>query len=287
MKKILAKILSAITVLTILSLFTVTADTQKTMDISLRIEGISQCHYYKEISVPYDEKLTVADVLKFADNQSDSLTISGINDGYISSVNDDTSGKLGGWSGWMYTVNDVSPTVGISDFILNDKDVILLYYSDQFNEGFQFPIVDTSEINNGIISFTSNDIIYDEDFNPSVVNNPIVGATVEFDGAKFITDENGKVNITSDLLSNGDHSLQISKYKENGLPLILRLAPDYKISIEKAVVTPDDNQISKETKTDTSVENPKVGEHDFLYLSVSILFTSAAVMFVFKNHANA
>lgn len=47
---------------------------------------------------------------------------------YLSSIAGQTAGTLGGYDGWMYKVNGVSPQVGAADYILNDDDIVTFYY---------------------------------------------------------------------------------------------------------------------------------------------------------------
>ena len=98
--------------------------------VNIRIEGITKTLYQDTISMEITDTTSVADVLSLADKNSDSLTIVGIENGYITEVNGETSGKFGGWDGWMYAVNDSVPEVGISSCPVKDGDSIVLYYGD-------------------------------------------------------------------------------------------------------------------------------------------------------------
>ena len=64
-------------------------------------------------------------------------TYKGLRDNYISSIttpggltlSEFTNGKR---SGWMYTVNDTHPGYGLNDVIVNDGDVIVWHYTDDY-----------------------------------------------------------------------------------------------------------------------------------------------------------
>ena len=63
----------------------------------------------------------------------------GIDSGYIKSVTTPDGLTLsefdnGKNSGWLYTVNGVSPSVGIGSYTLKDGDELLLYYSDDYTK---------------------------------------------------------------------------------------------------------------------------------------------------------
>ncbi len=66
-------------------------------------------------------------------------TADGIDSGYIRSVTAPDGVKLsefdnGKNSGWLYTVNGVSPSVGISSYTVKDGDRVVLYYSDDYTK---------------------------------------------------------------------------------------------------------------------------------------------------------
>ncbi len=197
--------------------------------VTLRIEGITENLYYGEVAIDSDP--TVAEVVISADTASDDITVIGAENGFITDVNGDTAGKFGGWDGWLFSVNGVSPTVGISDYVPNAGDVIVIYYSDAYGVGMQYPVMDATDIANGVIAFTSTDVTYDESFNAITSVNPVADMTVLFDETEFKTDENGIVTIPAELLTSGEHTVAVSKVNQNGIPLVLRLAPDTKVVI--------------------------------------------------------
>lgn len=239
------KILCALTVAALAAgSFCVTAFAadEKEMTVTVRIEGISENLYYDTLSVPYNtDELTVQDVLMYIDEQNEDLTITGADIGWISAVNEDKESSFGGWDGWLYTVNGVSPVVTVGDYVLNAGDSIILYYGDPYGVGMQYPSVDTSDLANGVLTFTSEDTIYDEDYNAHSVVNPVTDMTVEWFyteddkplSVTYTTDKNGQITIDKSYLTEGEHTISIEKYNESGLPLILRLAEDYTVTVAK------------------------------------------------------
>lgn len=201
-------------------------------NIDVRIEGISECLYCGSLTISGDDGLTVAEVLEYADAMDASLTITGLSEGYITAVNDDTAGAFGGWDGWLYDVNGVEATAGAGDYTLSSGDSILLYYSDKYGVGMQFPVMSCND-EEGVITFTSLDTVYDENWNPSTVENPISGMTVvleaENEAFTFETDENGQADIGG--LAAGSYSVSWSRYTESGLPTVLRNAPETYIDL--------------------------------------------------------
>ena len=215
----------------------------KTMTVKLRIEGINENLFYDDVTVPYtSESLTVQDMIVYADEQNENLTVVGAAGAspYITSINGDAAGTFGGWDGWLYTINGEELPTDISGAYLYEGDEVLFYYGDPYGVGMQYPEVDLSEIDKRVIKFTSKDTTYDSSYNPIVSVNPVEGATVYFEGTEYVTDEEGKITVQRDLLSEGVHAIQIEKKAENGLPLVLRFAPDFTVDVPKITRIPGD-----------------------------------------------
>ncbi len=221
----------------LLSCFAFAAVAEDAPTVSLRIEGISQNFYYSDVEIK-DAK-TVADIIISADENSDKITVIGAENSYITDINGESAGAFGGWDGWSYMVNGQSPSVGIGEYNIKAGDIIVVFYSDSFGVGMQYPVMDASKITEGIITFTSTDTTYDENFNPTTAVNPVADMKVLFDNSEFLTDEQGSITIPTELLTAGDHSISVSKVGETGIPLVLRLAPDAKVTIPRP--TPDED----------------------------------------------
>lgn len=210
--------------------------------VSLRIEGI-------EGNVCDGEFKTGAATLdgffKEADEASEDFEITIVESeygAYIAAVNGEASAAFGGYEGWLFTVNGEDPGVGMSSVEVKDGDSVVLYYADPFGAGFQFPEADLEKLDEGIISFTSKDTVYDENYNPSTVINPVSDMIVkwytsETEFKEYRTDGNGAVKIDDELLTGGEHRLEYSKYAESGLPLVLRSAKDYTVTVKKDIPT--------------------------------------------------
>lgn len=247
----------------------------KSLSVTLRIEGISENLYYDTVEIPYTtENLTVQDALIYIDNQSDDITITGADIAWITDINGDLSGTFGGWDGWLYTVNNTEPSVGVDGYILEDNDSVVLYYGDPYGVGMQYPKADVSDIANGVLTFTSENIVYDENFNSSVVASPVTDATVKWfyttaskDGtevissAVYITDKDGKITVDKSLLTEGEHHISIERTNESGLPTVLRFADDYTITVT-AVENSDveESSTDSETDNDTSTEETSIND---------------------------
>ncbi|MBO4934396.1 MAG: DUF4430 domain-containing protein [Clostridia bacterium] len=235
-KRILT-VLLALAIVTAALPMAVFAGAQHQMTVTLRIEGAAQNFYYDTLTIQYSSaNLTVQDLIIYADNNSDAITVVGATGSapYITDINGDVAGAMGGYSGWLYTVNGEEPPVGVNNYNLKEGDSVVFYYGDPYGVGMQYPVPDVSDIANGVIRFTSMDTTYDSDWNPVVSENPVADMTVVFGGetpVTYVTDKDGKITIEEQYLTAGEHSLSIDKKGDKGVPLVLRLAPDYKVSV--------------------------------------------------------
>lgn len=294
MKKLtqkLALLLLSITFLITVSSISTAFAADKEMGITLRIEGIEQNLFYETVSVPYTDTLTLQKALTYIDTQEDSIKLTGVDTAYITDINGETAGKFGGWDGWLFKINGKDAAVGIDSLELVDGDSVVLFYGDPFGVGMQFPVADTSKIDDGKLTFTSSDTTYDANYNASVTVNPVVGATVIWSSndktTEYVTDKNGTITIDADQLTAGAHAVQVSKVGDTKLPLVLRLAPDYTISVKADSTTTTTTTGDTTTKitdnatdttdsadtTDATNEAAPTGEN---YATALVLFIFAA-----------
>ena len=214
--------------------------------VSLRVEGITDCLFYDNVTVAADA--TALDALKAADAASDDLTLTVTESeygAYLAAINGLFAGSqtTKGWDGWMFRVNDEAVSVGIDAFTVSNGDSVVVYYSDEFGDtGMLYPEINLDGLMEGKISFTSATTEYDpETWEPTVKQVPVTGYTLIWDGEKIAADEEGVAHLTEAQIADGDHSVQIERYAENGLPTVLRFAPDYGVTIGSAE-DPDDSQ---------------------------------------------
>lgn len=223
---------------------TCTAGEQPEITVNVRIEGISQNLYYGDITVGVGS--TVQDAILALDKREADITINGADAGYITAVNSDGSGLTEqGWDGWLVRVNGQALASGIGSVSLENGDSIVLYYSDEYGTGMQYPDMDASDIENGKLKFTSKDTTYDENYNPTVKENPVAGMTVRWyvgeTANEYITDESGYINIDKDKLTAGKHKIEVER-SANGIPTVLRLSPDTAVEIaDKSPLSTDES----------------------------------------------
>ncbi len=292
-KTILGKAAAAVLFLcTFCTFFTlpVSAESNDTVTFSLRIEGINETIFCDNVTLPTEDgTLTLQEAIVAFDEANDDVTVTGATDDYITDINGDAAGCFGGWDGWLFMINETSPVAGMSGCTLNNGDEVLFYYGDPFGIGMQFPVINTDNIKEGIISFISSDTTYAEDFTPIVKENPVIGMTVILsDGnseKEFTTDSEGKIDISASGYS-GATSISIKKVAENGCPLVLRLAPGTSVELptntteaptEDASPSPTKDAPSSTEKTDGSKNSgcgsAVTGSLSAILLVAVILFT--------------
>lgn len=232
---------------------------EDTITFTLRIEGIKSCLFYETVTVPSDGTPSLQEALLYLDEKNDDLTITGLDKAYITAINGETAATFGGWDGWLFRANDEEPPVGIDAYVLKADDSIVFFYGDPYGVGMQFPQADISKIADGIIRFTSMDTVYDEDSQPSTQTNPVKGATVVWksgaESASYTTNDNGEIQIDAKLLTPGQHSVSISKNGDTELPLVLRLAPDFTVTVPESTTPPADTDSS-----DAPAPTPPTGD---------------------------
>jgi len=218
------------------------AENAGAITVSLRIEGIRAPLYYnKEVTLEAGASVEDLLVLIGHTDGAPDIVIGGSELGaYVSGIDGLKEGEYGELSGWFYYVNGIDPFRSISLYELNDGDEVVCFYGDKFGVGMQFPYADLSKLySNGTILFLSVDEEYDDDWNMSLVLNPVAGADVLFNGINYLTNENGGIYIEDKAGMAGLQRVQIEKYDEkSGVPKVLRFAPDHEIYVPFAD-TPD------------------------------------------------
>jgi len=218
-------------------------DTEVTAHV--RIEGIDKMLYDSDVKVTVKdgEKATAKAILMEADAQSEELTIVGADANYITEVNGVKAATYGGWDGWMYQVNGVSAPVGIDAYEIAAGDSIVLYYSDEFGVGMDYPVMNTDKIADKKLSFTSTKTTYDAEGKASTSEVKVTDMDVTIAGETFKTDANGEITLSDAVMAKLPAEISIAKYAENGCPLVLRYAPGTKVEAP-AVKTGDNTQVA-------------------------------------------
>lgn len=204
------------------------------LTVKLRVEGKDENLFYGDITTNNSLNYNILSILMLADNQSDKMNIEGLAYGYVTAIN---GAKIGegesGLATYSLRVNgEYVPFSEAATYPLENGDEILLYYGDEFGKGFMFPIVDTKKLHQGYIKFTCEMPAEDGE---GVTTQNIIGATVTWycDEVPFtyVTDAQGGIYVEKNALTGGAHKVSLELKDENGIPMLLRLTPDYKIDV--------------------------------------------------------
>lgn len=229
MKRGILKLMAVILVLALFSGTALAVSTQAV--VSLRIEGMQENFYFNsKITVSLSETGTLRDVINSLSSISDVPKITVINekeDSRITQIGALKEKSIGGPfdDGWMIRVNgkNVGKAPDVAE--IRPGDEIVIYYGDP--SIMQYPEIDlTRMITDGIVKITSADTTVDDKGNIYITQSPVAEALVTWDGMTYKTNANGEIIIDS-TGAGIRHTIQIERFYANGMPTVLRLAPEY------------------------------------------------------------
>lgn len=150
---------------------------------------------------------------------------------YITELKGWAEGAYGGYEGWLYYMDGVSPMVGIGSYVPQGGELVQVIYAD-FD--LLVPVVEAEKDHKGVVTLTvSADVTtYDENGVATVTREPVAGATLTVNGKAYVTDEQGKARPEE----RGVVTLQVEKKDELGLPALLPFAPGYTLDLDAAPV---------------------------------------------------
>lgn len=290
MKKIIALLLSVMMVAGMCAAFAEDADlvlistneapaAAPSPSVTLRIEGAAETIFYGVVALEEnDTVLTVLERTLTAAEIEYTVSDSAYGGKYLSALGGETEATFGGYDGWMYSVNGVSPYDTIDVYALTDGDSILLYYGDM---GILLPLITVEHGEDGIVTLIAEADVttYDEQWNPTVTREPIAGAKLLVDENEYTTDENGKAVLSAEDSAKETVSFQIVKSSEAGLTEVIRFAPGYTLTLkadEAPVETPEEPETPAEPEEPNDVTFSDVTE-GWYYESVMNMVAYGAV----------
>ncbi len=136
-------------------------------DITVQLHVIGKnSAIHSNASVKVIEKQTALDALKQALDTATidyELEISEWGT-YVKSINGESAGGLGGWDGWMYSINDEIPKIGADAYELKEGDDLKFYYS-------RWAIISSdSKIEGGAVNPTATVTLVGDTFAADVTN---------------------------------------------------------------------------------------------------------------------
>lgn len=240
----------------------------QTADVKLRVEGPSSNILNAAFAVARSDgsRLTVYDAVT---QGLERMAIPYVDSNkYITSINNIEAGLLGSestWDGWSYTFTDLEhlngtkSTGGMSGQFINDGDEIVVYYGND-SATTVYPILNTTLNSDGSVTVKIEN--YATDWTSGTTSLiPTEGVKLAWgytSGSALIyeimTDSEGKAAIPKEYAAIGSHSLQIEKNTE-GLPDVVRLAPNYTVEIKEDSIGDDGNVVDIE-KAYITVKGP-------------------------------
>lgn len=203
--------------------------------VTVSIEGMDGNLFYGDIPLEGDNSvLTVAEAAFAAAGVEYETSVSPYGGSYITQAAGLREGAFGGYEGWLYYVDGISPPVSMSLHILQGGEHVVFIYTD-----FEVlvPIVETARDDKGVsVKITADVTTYDENWNAVVTRQPVAGAQVTVDGTAYVTDEQGVVLLNEADSAKEQVSFAVEKKNALGLPALVPPAPDFKLELPAAPV---------------------------------------------------
>ncbi|PIC82525.1 DUF4430 domain-containing protein [Sporosarcina sp. P1] len=97
--------------------------------VDVEVEGLSGVILKEAIEVTAGQNALEA-LKKALDSKSVHYTVQESDFGaYVTSINNEEAGSLGGWDGWNYTINGQAPAIGAAAYVLKNTDQVKFFYS--------------------------------------------------------------------------------------------------------------------------------------------------------------
>ena len=234
MKKIVALLLVALMLSTAVfagEMMVIAPNPNAGKTVTVRVESPEGNLFYGK--VPVEEGNSVLDAAEKAFAQADieyTVAVSPYGGSYITKAAGLQEGALGGYEGWLYYVDGVSPAVSMSLSTLQGGEEVVLIYTD-FD--VLVPILEASRDDKGLVTLTvtADVTTYDENWNATVSRQPVADAAMTVEGQAMTTDAQGKVLLDAALSEKDALSVQIGKKSAVGLPAVIPFAPDYTVDL--------------------------------------------------------
>lgn len=187
------------------------------IEVSIRVEGLQKTLADKEIKV--DKASTLASVLEAA-----ALDVTYTAEGAIASVKGESTVTT---SQWQYAVDGVIKSESAASYkVENDAEIVL------FNATADavIPSFDAEEVEiSGVITFVGTD--------KAGAKAPIANAEIKWETKSgyvtYTTDKDGKIYLAQDVLTKGDHTIEISKKNAYGVPTVVRFDAGTEVEVEE------------------------------------------------------
>lgn len=144
---------------------------------------------------------------------------------YINSIGGITAGKYGGYDGWSYAVmrdgSWIVPAEGVSTFLLEQGDDVVVYYSGDTTKLADPIAVYPAQPKPGsdfVVTLTNRP--WNWETNQFDAAKPLVGAKVKVGKVEAVTDEKGQAKLKG--MPEGLYVVEVTGYVKAGAPSVVR-----------------------------------------------------------------
>lgn len=199
--------------------------------VSLRVEGISEPLAY-DPAWPLTQDASVLDLICALLDRRDIPY--DVESGYLLGVGNDAAGAFGEWDGFLFYLNGAEQTSPPGTYLPKEGDEILICYADPSAEAPTQPVNITAQRgSDGLVTLTvlGGTMMYTQEMEGHLEYTPVGDVELTVDEVSYLTDGNGQLTLDETLSAKKSLSLQAEKYTEDGKPLLIRLAPDFTLSL--------------------------------------------------------
>lgn len=231
MKKIIALLLVALMLSTAVfaeDVILIAPNPLAAKTVTVQIEGKDGNLFYDTVTLDEGDSVLQAVEKAFVMGEMEyAVAESPYGGSYITQAAGLKEGAFGGYEGWLYYVDGISPPVSMSLSALKGGEAVVLVYTD-FD--VLVPILETARDGQGVtVTITADVTTYDENWNAIVTRQPVAGAQVTADGTAYVTDEQGMVRLNEADSAKAQVSFAVEKKNALGLPALVPLAPDFQL----------------------------------------------------------
>lgn len=234
MKKIVALLLVALMLSTAVfagEMMVIAPNPNAGKTVTVQIEGTDGNLFYGKVKLEEgDTALQIAEKAFVQGDLTYTVSESLYGGSYISQAAGLQEGAFGGYEGWLYYVDGISPPVSLDMTTMTGGEHMVLIYAD-FD--VLVPILEASRDDKGLVTLTvtADVTTYDENWNATVSRQPVADAALTVEGQAMTTDAQGKVLLDAALSEKEALSVQIGKKSAVGLPAVIPFAPDYTVDL--------------------------------------------------------
>ena len=208
---------------------------EETVTVSLRVEGAAA-------SLAYEPAFAVPAGTSALDAFKALLDAKGLTytatDARFTAVGAEKDAAFGGWDGWCWCLGNAVQTGSMASYTVTGGETLLLCYADRYGDPMtQLPYLTAARGADGLVTLTvtAQHSDYDADWQLVYTTQPVPNVTVAAGAGHYLTDAAGKAVLSAEDSALSALPVQLAAAAENGLPLVVRLAPDYTLDLSRVL----------------------------------------------------